>query len=133
MRFCFITVICNYSFIGEYVAVNFNFYREISYKIVIVCASLLVFGLIALIAKGVYMKKILFGLAIILGIYSFVDILQLISYVFGGGFAVFAFFIFPVTFSLAPIFFALAYGIWGPLLAEIASFVLMAAAVNSQE
>ena len=79
------------------------------------------------------MKNILFGLAIILGIYSFVNILQLISYAFGGGFAVFAFFIFPVTFSLAPIFFALAYGIWGPLLAEIASFVLMAAAVNSQE
>ena len=79
------------------------------------------------------MKKILFGLAIILGIYSFVDVLQLISYAFGGGFAVFAFFIFPVTFSLAPIFFALAYGIWGPLLAEIAAFVLMFAAINSQD
>jgi hypothetical protein len=79
------------------------------------------------------MKNVLFGISIILGIYSFVDVLQLISFAFGGGFAVFAFFIFPVTFSLAPIFFALAYGIWGPLLAEIASFVLMSAAVNSQE
>jgi hypothetical protein len=79
------------------------------------------------------MKNVLFGISIILGIYSFVDVLQLISYAFGGGFAVFAFFIFPVTFSLAPIFFALAYGIWGPLLAEIGAFVLMFAAVNSQE
>ena len=79
------------------------------------------------------MKNVLFGISIILGIYSFVDVLQLISYAFGGGFAVFAFFIFPVTFSLAPIFFALAYGIWGPLLAEIAAFVLLFAAVNSQE
>jgi hypothetical protein len=79
------------------------------------------------------LKNILFGISIILGIYSFVDVLQLISYAFGGGFAVFAFFIFPVTFSLAPIFFALAYGIWGPLLAEITAFVLLFAAVNSQE
>ena len=79
------------------------------------------------------MKNVLFGIAIILGIYSFIDVLQLISYAFGGGFAVFAFIIFPVTFSLAPIFFAFAYGIWGPLLAEIAAFFLMAAAVNSRD
>ena len=70
------------------------------------------------------MRKLLLVISILIGLYSSFLTIRFILFVFGPGFAFLSFGLFPITFTLAPFFFALAYGYWMPLITEIISSFL---------